>query len=500
MSRVAVNIVANFVGRGGAVLLTLALIPLYVKWMGIEAYGLISIYTTVQALVSLFDLGFSAVVAREAAKTALMMDHRDNGLAYLFRTIELVIWFLSVSLIVVGIFVLPHTTANWIEAKTLDSQVISQSLTLITCTAATRLPINLYTGLLIGLQKQVSANFILFFGNLIRGLGSIFVLLVFEKSILAFFSWQFICSLIELTCAMFIAWSTQGVQFFTARFELSRLYANWKFATGVVTVTLTAAAIAQLDKLILSKLLSLELFGYYALGATIAYGLFNLVYPVCVAASPRFTSLLDRCEFDQLSATYHLLAQLCTILAMPVAIILMFYGTEILTLYLGNYEQALKVEPFLTLVTLGTSVAILSPLPHTLQIASGWTRLISICNIVFALLYTSTLLFVTQMQGVEITIKIWIVLNCVYLIILASFMHRRLLIGEFWQWMSRDICTPVALGLAAAYLTNETLKDLVLHPLLRISLCYAVVLVVITSSCLRVRRVIFDRVTIFFRQ
>jgi O-antigen/teichoic acid export membrane protein len=328
--------------------------------------------------------------------------------------------------------------------------------------------------------------------------GSIFILLIFDKSVLAFFSWQLICSLAELTCAMYIAWSTQGTQFFKARFDLIRLRENWKFASGVVTVTLTAAAVAQLDKVILSKILTLEQFGYYALGATVAYGLFNLVYPICVAASPRFTGLLQSGESIQLSANYHLFAQLCTVLAMPVALILMFYGTEILTLYLRNYEQALKVEPFLSLITLGTSVAILSPLPHTLQIASGRTVLISTCNIVFALLYTCILLLVTPTEGVEMTIKIWILLNCVYLITLAWFMHRRLLVGEFWQWLSRDICVPALLGFAVAYLTHDALQNFVMHPLIKIGLCYIVVLAVVTSGCLHVRRVVFDRVAFFF--
>lgn len=500
MSRVAVNIIANFVGRGGSVLLALALVPLYVKWMGIEAYGLLSICTTIQALVSLFDLGFSSVLAREAAKIAPTENHRHTGLADLFRTFEVVMWGLTAALITAGLLFLPHIATNWIEAKTLDGHIISKSFALIACAAAIRLPIALYTGLLTGLQKQVSANMILFSGNLLRGLGSIGVLLAFDNSVVAYFAWLLISSLVELAFAMYMAWSTQGAQFLKARFQQAQLRENWKFAKGVIYITLTAAAIAQLDKLFLSKLLSLEQFGYYALGATVAYGLFNLVYPICIAASPRFTHLLHSGETTRLSATYHLFAQLCTVMAIPVALILIFYGNEILTLYLRNQEQALKVEPFLRLITLGAAMAILSPLPHALQISSGWTGLISICNTVFALLYMSTLLLVTPTQGVEATITAWILLNGMYLICLAWFMHRRLLPGEFWKWLIEDIGGPVLLGFGAAYMTHSALQNVVMHPLLRICLSYAIVLAVITGGCLHVRGAAFGRMRLILRR
>ena len=41
MSLLKLNIVVNFAGQGWAALMALALVPLYIKFLGIEAYGLI---------------------------------------------------------------------------------------------------------------------------------------------------------------------------------------------------------------------------------------------------------------------------------------------------------------------------------------------------------------------------------------------------------------------------------------------------------------------------
>lgn len=37
------NVIANYLGQGWRVLMSLAFVPLYIKYLGIEAYGLIGI-------------------------------------------------------------------------------------------------------------------------------------------------------------------------------------------------------------------------------------------------------------------------------------------------------------------------------------------------------------------------------------------------------------------------------------------------------------------------
>src|SRR5688500_15054479 len=61
------NIAANMVGRIWSAVLTMLLVPVYIYFVGIEAYGLIGFYTMLLASLALLDLGLSTTVNRELA-------------------------------------------------------------------------------------------------------------------------------------------------------------------------------------------------------------------------------------------------------------------------------------------------------------------------------------------------------------------------------------------------------------------------------------------------
>ncbi|WP_231702324.1 hypothetical protein [Halopseudomonas litoralis] len=42
--------------------------PLYIKYMGAEAYGLVGFFTMLQALFSLLDIGLTPTISRETAR------------------------------------------------------------------------------------------------------------------------------------------------------------------------------------------------------------------------------------------------------------------------------------------------------------------------------------------------------------------------------------------------------------------------------------------------
>ena len=57
----------NFLGRGWGALLSIALTPVYIKFLGIEAYGLIGVFITLQSLLSILDMGLGTAANREMA-------------------------------------------------------------------------------------------------------------------------------------------------------------------------------------------------------------------------------------------------------------------------------------------------------------------------------------------------------------------------------------------------------------------------------------------------
>ena len=62
------NVVANYVGQGSAGLDGILFVPLYIRYLGIEAYGLIGIFAMLQAWLSLLDVGMKPALGREMAR------------------------------------------------------------------------------------------------------------------------------------------------------------------------------------------------------------------------------------------------------------------------------------------------------------------------------------------------------------------------------------------------------------------------------------------------
>src|SRR5659263_597684 len=72
MSRVKTNFFANLAGSGWTALVGLACTPLYIRFMGMEAYGLIGFYFMLQGVIQILDLGLSPTMNREMARYSVL--------------------------------------------------------------------------------------------------------------------------------------------------------------------------------------------------------------------------------------------------------------------------------------------------------------------------------------------------------------------------------------------------------------------------------------------
>ena len=61
------NIVASYATQIYVTLVGILILPLYLKYLGAEAYGLVGLFTMLQAWFNLLDMGLTPTVARETA-------------------------------------------------------------------------------------------------------------------------------------------------------------------------------------------------------------------------------------------------------------------------------------------------------------------------------------------------------------------------------------------------------------------------------------------------
>ena len=68
MAALKKNLLANYLGQGWAALMGLAFVPVYIKYLGIEAYGLIGFFALLQAWLTLLDMGITPTMSREMGR------------------------------------------------------------------------------------------------------------------------------------------------------------------------------------------------------------------------------------------------------------------------------------------------------------------------------------------------------------------------------------------------------------------------------------------------
>ena len=78
-------------------LMAVLFIPFYIKFMGVEAYGLIGIFATLLAIFSLLDMGLASTLTREMARLSVIAG-KEQEMRNLVRTLEVIYWGFAISI------------------------------------------------------------------------------------------------------------------------------------------------------------------------------------------------------------------------------------------------------------------------------------------------------------------------------------------------------------------------------------------------------------------
>jgi O-antigen/teichoic acid export membrane protein len=332
--------------------------------------------------------------------------------------------------------------------------VVAQAIALMGLVAALRFCEGAYRGAMFGLQKQVrynAANAVLV---TLRFAGVIAVLKWVSPTIGAFFLWQGLVSV--LSVAVFAVSVHRALPRAPRRPSFSReaVAGVWKFASGMMAITLLALLLTQVDKLLLSRLLPLESFGYYSLAGTVAGVLYFAAAPITQALSPRLVELHTQGSEAELASAYHQGAQLVTVLAGPAGLLLGFFANGVIYMWSGDAELARNTSAVLSVLAVGTFLNTLIYMPYQLQLAHGWTGLAVRGNAVAVAVLIPALFWAVPRYGALGAAWIWLILNAGYVAISMQLMHRRLLPAEKRRWYVEDVFLPVSGALAVMLLAS----------------------------------------------
>jgi O-antigen/teichoic acid export membrane protein len=450
MTVVQKNLLANFLGKGWSAAVALAFVPVYTRYLGIEAYGLVGIFSILSALVNLFDFGLSATInrelARRTAQNAADPDTRD-----LVRTLEVIYWSIGAALAIVVLAASGVLAAHWVRAGSISIPTVRTSIALMAGVLALQWPLTFYGGGLLGLQRQALWNGLVAGGATLRAVGAVVVLARVSNTIVAFFVWQLVASAIQVAFVVAaLWWKLPGGGRPRVRREL--LAPIWRFAAGMSGISILALVLTQIDKIVLSRILPLKDFGYYALASVVSLGLYTLILPVFDAFFPRFSTLVALRDEDALRRVYHRACQLMSVLILPIAAVLAIWADRVLLLWTRDPSLVAQTRTLVPILVCGTALNGVMTLPFALQLAHGWTRLTLAANAIGVALMIPFLFAATRRFGSPGAASVWLVLNAGYVLFLPHLVHRRLLPGETSRWYLRDVGAPLAAAAVGACL------------------------------------------------
>lgn len=432
-----VNVLANYASQFYIAVIGFALVPLYIRHMGAEAYGLVGLFVTMQAWFQLLDFGLSPSVAREVARRRDKLPGSIRALLQLLTKPFVCIAAFGCLVIVAGA---EWIATSWLSVETLDTSQTIISVMLMGPTIALRFMSGLYRGVITGFERIVwlsAANTAIATARFVLIIPAFYI---FGSDPTTFFVFQLLVSCLEIALladkshALLPASPKPGIKL--TREEVRSLL---RFALGMSIAGVIWVAATQVDKVALSTLLPLTDYAYFSVAALLAGAVTIIAGPVGGALLPRLTALDAGGNNDALYRVYRVSTRLIACLLLPAATVLITKPHAVLFVWSGDDVLSRAAAEVLPFYAAGNVFVALSMLPFYLQCARGQLRYHVLGNCLFLALFLPLLLVSTRRLGMQGAGLTWMSCNALYFLLWIPYVHRRLAPGLHPSWLFSDI-------------------------------------------------------------
>lgn len=434
MSALRTNIIANILGGVWIAILTVAITPLQVHMLGLEAYGLVGLITVLQVVLGAFDLGLSATMTKvvSADRSEKFLATRD-----LINSSLTLYWGMALAIAVSLWLASPWVGKHWLQPATISAETVTLSVRIIAVYLALRWPVAFYTGIISGLQRMDMLNLMKSGVVSVRLVGGVIVLLV-SPVLETFLLWFAISALLELAVYVVVSHSLMPGLTLRPYFSCAAIKTTWKFSSTMSLIALMAMLLTQLDRLAVSKLLSLEALGLYSLAYSTASGISLLQSAINSAALPALSKAHSHEQPDAFLARYEKASQLMGYSMAFFCCALVFFGYDILGAWVGS-QVADGAYVSLAVLSGGFFLNAMVSNAYIAAVAQGQPHLPLKVNLVILPFYMLALYWLTLGIGIAGAAACWLALNLYYVLSLIPLVQIRLLRQKVGPWLMRNV-------------------------------------------------------------
>jgi O-antigen/teichoic acid export membrane protein len=438
------NIAAGLFGAGLIAILNFVVTPFQVKILGLEAFGIIGFIATLQIAFTAFDFGLSATLTRELAAD-LSPQKIASG-----RLVNTALTFYWGSALFVGVLLFLAAgpiSRLWFNAERLDADVIRSSFQVVAVYLALRWPVALYTGLLAGFQQLTTANSLKVVTSALRLLGGIVVLLIWH-SLESFLIWTSLAALVEVYAYHRVCRQRYPALALRPVIDRDAIARVWRFSFTMNALAIVAVIVVQLDRLFISRLLTLEMLGIYNLAYTLASAIALIIAAVSSAVLPSMAAAYGTSDRAALTERYFAADRVMLFLVGGAAFVLVNHGQLLMTLWVSADAAGAAYVP-LALISIGFWLNSINANAYNIAVAAGRPGRLLKVNLWAIIPYAVLLHVLITRFGLTGAAVAGLILNIFYSIIVLPHVHRDMLAMTSWRWLVQIVLPYLVIGALA---------------------------------------------------
>jgi len=266
-------------------LISLVFVPVFIDVMGEEAYGIVTFFAVMQSVLNIMGVGLQRTLRREFAKAGDDTNKINIDKYKVFRSSEFLYFIVMLVIFCLCYFGAEFIADKWLSYESLNSADVANVIVLMGISIGLQLLANLYAGGIYGLDLQGLANGLQMVWMTLKNAGVIPVIVLTKGSVLFFYIWMVFVDVIYciiLRIILIRKIPTTSTKTWNI-YDLSVLKGIWKYAGGLFLISIGTALSTQLDKIIMSKNLSVVDCGAY--NSAFHLGSFSAYIPTIIGTA-----------------------------------------------------------------------------------------------------------------------------------------------------------------------------------------------------------------------
>lgn len=391
------------------------MLPLVLKYLGEESFGLLQLYSTLQVISRIMDLAISAIVTREVAK--LRADNAESKV--IARTVST----LFLPQVAIAFFAMAVCKAisspvatYWLHYRELTHDIVATAVVFMGLRMAVEVLASFLQAVLVGMERLKSLSSVLIGFQVLLAVTMV-VVSARTHSVNSVLGSQAVVVLVQIVFLFFAVFFSLGKNL-SFHLDPSVLLNNRGFFAGTFLAHCIGAVFLQVDKLVASHYLPLREYTGYSLAGSISSIFFLLVTPFYPIILPKLTRLLRHGEPDR-AVRMVLLAQRLTVAALaPLSILVLTYSDWIVIHWLHKPAMIETVRLYLPWLTFGTIAFSLTDHVFSLQTAHGNRttnlRTNGICSVAYTVTVLSVLALAKSSTNIVLIVPtLWMVAQAI---------------------------------------------------------------------------------------